>query len=150
MTFKQRISNLLPGGKPRYIRVYDDGGKSYDRYTVVFTHADKFGVEGQPVLAMSSTPFHPQGFCQHNTYSNPIDKPAYGHLGKKITYDDLPPDCQKVVYSDYCDYWALRPEVSSDTTDLPLFLQEIAGAAKEIHAEIRSWMSRPPLSGAWF
>lgn len=32
-----RKDQLLPGGVPKYIRCYDNGGKTCDRYTVVFT-----------------------------------------------------------------------------------------------------------------
>ena len=34
---QKRYNNLLPEGKPRYIRCYDNNGKSFDQYTVVFT-----------------------------------------------------------------------------------------------------------------
>jgi hypothetical protein len=56
---------------------------------------------------MSGAPFHPQGFGQHGESETIIDRPTYGHLGKKITFADLPEDCQKLVISDYRYYWQL-------------------------------------------
>ena len=100
---------LMPEGIPKWIRVYDNGGESVDRYTIVFTRAQSFYLKGlTPYLAMSEAPFHPQGFCQHGEYDHPIDRPMYSHLGKKIKFQDLPGDCQKAVLSDYKDYWSIK------------------------------------------
>jgi hypothetical protein len=54
---------------------------------------------------MSSNPFHPQGFGQHGEADHTIDRPTYGHLGKRITFEQLPPDCQMLVWSDYRELW---------------------------------------------
>lgn len=76
------------------VRIYDNGGKTFDQYTVVFTKK----VNGEYMfLGMSSNPFHPQGFCQHGFSSIIIDRPKYKHLGKKIKTEDLPKDCQYAV-----------------------------------------------------
>jgi hypothetical protein len=105
---KSRTERLLPGGTPRYIRCYDNGGKSFDRYTVVFTGRYKKKTGGMFLdLRMSANPFHPQGFGQHGESDMQIDWPTYGHLGKKIQFKDLPEDCQKLVMSDYRDLWDL-------------------------------------------
>jgi hypothetical protein len=56
---------------------------------------------------MSGLPFHSQGFGQHGESFGPIDRPSYKHLGKKITFDDLPKDCQELVMSDYKQIWDL-------------------------------------------
>jgi hypothetical protein len=37
MNTANRLLSLMPNGVPKYVRVYDNGGKSFDRYTVVFT-----------------------------------------------------------------------------------------------------------------
>lgn len=109
---QRRLDRFLPNGIPRYVRVYDnrnmpDGG-SIDRFTVVFT-GNYPGREGLcRYLAMSGAPFHPQGFCQHGESDRPIDYPTYGHLGRKINFQDLPGDCQEAVLYDYLDYWELR------------------------------------------
>lgn len=110
-----RQSRLLPGGVPRYVRCYDNQGESADRYTVVFTGRIPGYTRGWvPYLGMSASPFHPQGVGMHgeyDKYSNPgqtnIDTPKYSHLGKKITFKDLPADCQTLVLQDYKDYWGL-------------------------------------------
>ena len=108
-----RRERFMPNGTPKWIRCYDNGGTdkpngSIDRYTVVFTKAGCFMPERcHPVLAMSESPFSPQGFGQHLSYPKLIDRPTYGHLGKKIAFADLPPDCQKLVVHDYEDYWGI-------------------------------------------
>jgi hypothetical protein len=105
---KERLNRLLPGGKPRYIRCYDNGGESYDRYTVVYTGRYRHKTGGaQWHVGMSAEPFHPQGFGQHGESMVDIDWPTYGHLGKKIKFDDLPEDCQNLVMSDYLYLWDL-------------------------------------------
>jgi hypothetical protein len=117
---KKRIESLLPGGVPRYVRCYDNGGKTVDRYTVVFAgrHAAARIYRVFPYLGMSSQPFHPQGFGQHGeTRDKPCDvdrwgfPPAMGrtgHLGKRIPFADLPDDCRKLVMGDYLELWDLK------------------------------------------
>lgn len=51
----------MPGGIPKWVRCYDNGGESIGRYAVCFTR--KQG--GGSYVAMNSAPFHPQGFGQH-------------------------------------------------------------------------------------
>ena len=105
MTKKQKCAIPVP----RWIRCYDNGGKSFDRYTVVFT-GNYHGRNGCDYLAMSEHPFHPQGFGQHGWNQNVIDRPTYSHLGKKIKFEDLPEDCQKLVASDYKEIWGIQGE----------------------------------------
>jgi hypothetical protein len=102
----KRIARLLPGGVPKMIRAYDNGGKTFDRYTVVFTgrYRDRKGCE---YLGMSEHPFNPQGFGQHGEADQPIDYPTYSHIGKKISFAQLPSDCRKLVLSDYRSIWRL-------------------------------------------
>lgn len=106
--YEKRIARLAPNNTPRHIRCYDNGGATIDRYTVVFTHT---GNDGHMYVAMSADPFWPQGFCQHGSADRayPIDYPTHGHLGKKITFDKLPDDCQTVVRQDYAQLWELEP-----------------------------------------
>ena len=73
------------------IRIYDNGGKTLDRYTVVFmdqpeTHAGTFNS-----LGMSEHPFGPQGFGQHGAAV------PGRHLGRRIKLEDLPKDCKRLV-----------------------------------------------------
>ena len=98
----KRIENLMPNGIPRYIRIYFKPD-TLDCYTVVFAKQ-----KGYLYIAMSTMPFSPLGFCQHGEANEPIDKPTYKHLGKKIKFQDLPADCQTQVISDYVDLWGIE------------------------------------------
>lgn len=113
-----RTKRLLPDGKPRWIRCYDNEGESFDRYTVVFTgHYTHKTARQHWFVGMSSFPFHPQGYGQHGESDGPCDlakrgswPPAIGrknHLGRRITFESLPEDCQKLVLSDYLYLWDL-------------------------------------------
>ena len=101
----KKMQSLMPGGVPKYIRCYDNGGETCDRYTVVYTRS---GDRRCYYVGMSGAPFHPQGFCQHGEHHTMIDRPQYSHLGKRITFKELPMDCQKVVISDYKEMWNLK------------------------------------------
>ena len=110
-----RNERFIPNGIPRYIHIYDNGGKTCDRYTIVFTRTGRTGSNrnkkqdnGHIYLGMSEHPTSPNGFCQHGSNDTPIDYPTYGHLGKKISFDKLPEVCQKVVINDYKDVWNLK------------------------------------------
>lgn len=106
MKTAERKSALMPNGIPRYIRCYDNGGETFDRYTVVYTgHYRNHRLQDCIYIGMSEYPY--QGFGQHGFSNEPIDRPTYGHLGKKISFDQLPEDCKKAVISDYKDIWNL-------------------------------------------
>ena len=113
----KRKDALMPNNTPRYIRCYDNGGESADRYTVVFTgryrryktiEDERTRPRYYVYLGMSANPFHPQGIGQHGESNYLIDRPGYSHLGKKISFTDLPVDCQKAVVSDYLEMWELN------------------------------------------
>lgn len=105
----KREERLLPDGVPRYVRCYDNGGESADRYTVVYTGRYDCARNGYQYVGMSENPYHPQGFGQHGESTDgPIDRPSYGHLGKRIQFMDLPEDCRKLVLSDYRELWKLE------------------------------------------
>lgn len=116
---KQRIARLMPRGVPRYVRCYDNGGETADRYTVCFT-GRAASVDGEyPYLAMSGSPFRPQGFGQHGgTKGRACDcvgsswaGPSIGrkcHLGTRIKFTDLPADCKRLVIQDYKEIWKLN------------------------------------------
>lgn len=108
-TLQDRLARLMPAGVPRYVRAYDNGGASVDRYTVLFTGraADRRWKDGAyyyQALAMNAAPFHPQGFGQH------CECPDGAHLGKRISFAALPEDCRKLVLQDYREIWRLNPE----------------------------------------
>jgi hypothetical protein len=139
----------MPGGIPRWIRCYDNGGGfsrfcrkclhftdavkcdinscghstidasedrgTADRYTVVFT-GHYPGRCGCDYVSMSCHPFHPQGIGVHGNHDRVIDCPEgsfpptvgdKGHLGRRITFQRLPPDCQRLVLRDYMEIWGL-------------------------------------------
>jgi len=105
----KREAALMPHGIPRYVHCYDNGGKSFDRYTIVFTGKYGHKTRGSTLyIGASAHPFDPQGFGQHGEAPNRIDWPTYGHLGKKVRFESLPPDVQKMVRSTYVDLWELK------------------------------------------
>ncbi len=124
MTSK-RTEKLMPNGTPKWIRIYDNEGRSCDRYTVVFSGSyNNIGKKAReqknnyhPYVGMSESPFHPQGFCQHGEEPYLIDAmngkwpPSIGkknHLGTRIAFSDLPQDCKKVVLNDYKELWGIK------------------------------------------
>ena len=109
-----RSERFAPGGAPRYIRVYDNGGRSFDRFTVIFSGRYRHKTGGEfMLLGMSSNPFWPQGFGQHSSYNIQVDAPAGWapaigqkcHLGTRIPFADLPKDCKILVWQDYGELW---------------------------------------------
>ena len=76
---------------PKIIRVYDNGGKTQDRYTVYYGEPYERSKTLYDCLTMDKTPFYPLGFCQHLTGC------LGRHNGKQITVKDLPKDCQAVL-----------------------------------------------------
>jgi len=92
------------------VRIYDNGGRSADRYTAVYTGRYQHLTGGvYHYTAMSEHPFHPQGVGLHGEDHRRIDNRGYGdkggysHLGKAITFDDLPLDCRRMVLGDMMD-----------------------------------------------
>ena len=73
------------------LAIYDNGGKTVDRYTVYYNEREGAFYCGR---GMSESPFHPQGFGLY------ISGSLGRHNGRKILFEDLPADCQKLVISD--------------------------------------------------
>jgi len=117
---QERRERLMPNGVPHWIRCYDNGGETIDRYTVVYTGNYRHKTGGEfAYLAMNAAPFHPQGFGQHGSSREQVDSPkgkwppAYGrkcHLGMRIPFGDLPPGCQRLVLDNYRELWDLNRE----------------------------------------
>lgn len=80
--------------KKNNIRCYDNGGKSIDRYTVVYLDHPETYPGAFAAVGMNASPFHPQGFGQHTTAM-----PGQ-HLGRRIAFSNLPTDCQRLVMQD--------------------------------------------------
>ena len=116
MTKEERRKSLLPGGVPKWVRCYDNGGGdkkggTFDRYTVIYTRAHCFGMRGRTVgRGLSVYPCHPQGFGQWIEYDNHRDLKGgtIGGNGKRIRFLELPEDCSKVVLQDYKELWGLN------------------------------------------
>lgn len=112
-----RRRNLMPRGIPRYVRCYDNGGESGDRYTVCFTGKAGSNCGWYSYRAMSEHPCHPQGiglWCESEHRHCDTNKsgfaPAIGrkcHLGRRIRFQDLPADCRKLVLRDYREIWRI-------------------------------------------
>ena len=84
------------------LRIYDYGDKVEDRYTILpprwaraYRHRDCNTWEG---IATNAYPFHPQGFGQH------IECPAGPHLGKRITWQDLPEQAQQFARQTFPEF----------------------------------------------
>lgn len=88
------MKTLKLTNKSLKIRCYDNGGKTADRYTVVYLEQKDARPNIFACVGMNSSPFHPQGFGQHSTAM------LGRHLGKSIEFSLLPPDCQKLVKQD--------------------------------------------------
>lgn len=77
--------------------IYDNGGKTIDRYTIAFDEITGY-IESDGItqpkykcLTLSSDPDWPQGFSQW------IECILGKHLGKKITFKELPENVQKHI-----------------------------------------------------
>jgi len=102
----ERKERILPGGIPKYIRCYDNGGKTADRYTIVFTGNYK-GRNGCDYYGCSGDPFHPLGIGLHDWSQDIIDKPTYSHLGKKVKFEILPENVKEAVIQSYSSTWEI-------------------------------------------
>lgn len=78
----------------RFVRIYDNGGKTFDRYTAVYMNEPERKPNTFSARGMSKNPFHPQGFGCSCTAT------PGRHLGKRIKLSELPKDCQCLVLQD--------------------------------------------------
>lgn len=80
--------------KPKNIRIYDNGGRSYDRYTVIYMDQPETRAGTYNSIGMSEGPFDHLGICQHGPAT------PGRHLGRLIEWDELPKACQRAVMQD--------------------------------------------------
>lgn len=107
----KRASKRWTEAAPHYVLAcYDNGGKTADRYTVLFGWPIWQESDGRdvPYLGMSGAPTHPQGFSQWGEMpSNNRDA-----CGKHVRWLDLPEDIRAHVVArarEGCDEtWQLR------------------------------------------
>lgn len=104
-----RKLRLLPDDtRPRYVHCYDNGGKTADRYTIVFTGRYTHKTGGAHwYVGSSGAPTHPQGVYMRGESPTPVDYPRYAHLGKKVTFASLPAAVRQCVLQDYTYLWDL-------------------------------------------
>lgn len=83
------------------LRIFDNGGETFDRYTILPSRFDKKYRDGMLVdcVGASEFPFHPQGFGQWSQAQ------AGHHLGKRVHIDALPTDVQKFARQSFPEYF---------------------------------------------
>ena len=73
----------------RKFRIFDNGGKTADRFTLINSWGEVFGFDNNP--------FFPLGYGQFCGSINEWKSRSTKHLGKKINFDELPEDAQLFV-----------------------------------------------------
>lgn len=99
----RKDSLFLPDGSPRYVRCWDNGGKTLDRYTIQFTRANMFGFKGRAVfVSCNANPYTGIGY-----YGDmPLSDFAKSH-GKPITYGLLPEEAKLYIILTYKELWGI-------------------------------------------
>lgn len=73
-------------------RIFDNGGKTFDRYTILI---------GRAIFGCSENPTHPQGIGQYCGEMEPERMRATYRkscwLGKRVKFDDLPGEVQTYI-----------------------------------------------------
>lgn len=109
------------------VRIYDNGGKTADRYTAVFMFEPENAAGTFAAIGMDENPFHPQGIGMHFTA---MPGP---HLGKRIEFKDCPVAVQACIAQDLagltvpqfetmvrhyliCAHWSSIEEENPDAT----------------------------------
>ena len=75
-----------------FVKAWDNGGETLDRYTIIFDDEDGFYCVGS-----SDDPHNPQGFWQHTDFSFDISSDDLGEIGVVIDYLDLPDDVKTAI-----------------------------------------------------
>ena len=69
------------------IKIFDNGGRTVDRYTLIMPDGEAWG--------FNENPYHPQGFGQYA--GNLSELKSFSHLGKPIGVLDLPTQAGRFV-----------------------------------------------------
>ncbi len=95
---KRSSARWLEGAPKPVLACYDNGGRTADRYTVLYGAPlwDESYGRNVPVRYMSENPFAPQGVGMF------ADMPAWNRaaLGRKVRYADLPAQVRRCVALD--------------------------------------------------
>jgi hypothetical protein len=93
----------------KILEIRDNEGQTADLFTVVYDEREHSGLYA--CVSMNHEPFHPQGIGMHCSAM-----PGH-HLGKKISFSDLPVDCRKLVIRDL-GYNPIHEELEAIKLDL--------------------------------
>lgn len=93
---KTRIkSTILVDNKRKFCRIFDNGGRTFDRYTIAFkSYRSSDGRLYYPYIASSDHPYGPLGFGQHGESKEFL---TGKHLGERVSFDFVPGDVQKFI-----------------------------------------------------
>jgi len=73
----------------RAFRIFDNGGKTADRFTLINCWGDVFGFD--------ENPFNPLGFGQYSGNINQWKSKSTKHLGNRISFDELTEEAKEFV-----------------------------------------------------
>lgn len=82
------------------IRIYDNGGETIDRYTVVFPDGECLGIGESGNV--------PNGFCMHVGSIHETGAAAVTegeHLGERVTYETLPKPVRLAIRAECESYY---------------------------------------------
>ena len=108
---------------PARFRLFDNGGRSADRYFLIDAKPDFY--DGKPWrtgLSMNANPHHPQGIGMTNQYdardwAAMTSPQRRGRLGKRIKVRDLPSDAQRAAVDFMCQAGAKPHELRTAGTN---------------------------------
>jgi len=97
---KKYQGEQIPRPKHSLIRVYDNNGKTADRYTLVIPSLNT--PRKNEYYGFNENPFHPQGIGQFAGEYDLLKN--YDHLGKLIPIETLPEQARKFVEQNVKEY----------------------------------------------
>lgn len=84
--------------RPLDVTIYDNGGETFDRYTVVFPDGECLGI--------GDTGNVPNGFCMHVGSVKDGHVHLGPHLGEIIGIEDMTPPARRAVENEWNSYFA--------------------------------------------
>ena len=97
---------------PARFRLFDNGDKTADRYTLIDSKPEGKGRDAYyTYFGFNSEPWHPQGIGQHGEFSASqwAQMGDFRHLGKRIGLEDLDPELRKYI-SNLIKKWGGDPK----------------------------------------